>query len=1093
MTVLKYIFRSLIYHRRNHFRVIMGTMVSTTIIVGALITGDSIRYSLNRIVNERLGNTRFALNSGDRFFNAQTAMELSDNLKIPAAPLLQTKGIAVVEGGSRRINNIQVIGVDDRFGSMGNIPDFFDNLSPEEAVINSQIAERLNLKIGDEFLLRIDNLNQLPGDVPLALDSEESIAHRFTVRSIASKNEFGGFNLRADQITPFNVFVHLDFLGREMELENRSNIILVADDLVDPISVDSVNDAFKEVWSLTDAGLRLTPVSGNDRIEIKSERIFLDEHFVNSVLAEYDNSQQIFTYIINEFRHKEKTTPYSFITGLNDRDLAEDEIIINEWLAADLGAKVGDPITLTYYILGSSRSLKETTAEFRVKSVVSIKGDYADRNLLPDFPGFVEAENCRDWDPGIPIDLNKIREKDEDYWDKYRGTPKAFISLISAQELWKNRFGSLTALRIQGEDITGIKENLENIIDPGKFGFLFRDVKNEGFSASSQSVDFAQLFLGLSFFIIISALLLTGLLYAFNIEQRTEETGSLLAMGFTKRTVKYIIFLEGIILVVIGSILGAVSGILYNQIVLIALRTVWQDIVGTSSLQIHVDLSTVFTGITIGIIITLITIRLVLRNQLKQSIVSLQKGTTKLETIKNRKPTLSLIIGLLCFMGVISILILIDTGRGREAFLYFFIAGSLLLTGGIALINVWIIKKARNITYTKVNIKNIGMRNTVRRRFRSLALAGLLASGLFIVFTVGANRQNSLTDAEKRESGTGGFAMIGESMLPILYDLNSEKGRNFYSLNEIDPEKVRFILFRVKEGDDASCLNLNRVSNPQIIGIDPNEFIIRKPFSFIETIPEVDPDNPWEILSQDLPDNVIPGIADHSVIVWGMGKSVGDIIEYISESGEIFKVKLVGGLANSIFQGNIIISEKAFLDKYPSTTGSNIFLVDTPISESEDIYQKINWALQDQGVDLTHSSDKLAQFNKVENTYLSIFLLLGTFGLILGSIGIGIVISKNVKERKSEFALLRAVGFKRDKIQLLILTEHFFLFFAGVFLGIITALLATIPSLMTPGSNIPYTTLILLLVLVVINGVFWVFSASNSAAKRDLLPALRNE
>ncbi|MFC1560887.1 FtsX-like permease family protein [Candidatus Latescibacterota bacterium] len=1093
MNISKLIFRSIVFYWRTHVWVILGTMVSTAILVGALIIGDSIRHSLQQIVSDRLGKTQFVLSSGNRFFHTQTSERLSEKLQTPVAPLLETKGIAIVGAGNQRMNNVRVIGVDNRFGTLGDTSGYYENISSDEAVINDQLAFNLQLNKGDEFLIRVENLDFIPKDIPLALDSEMVFVKRVTVKSIVSKKEFGGFNLKADQVTPNTVFVSLDFLGREMGLDYKSNVLLVAEKQDAPLSIKKVNEAFKEIWSLSDAGYELDQITDINQIELKSERIFLDSTVVNEVQKIYKNSQQIFSYFVNEICLQDKSTPYSFVSALSDLDLKEDEILINEWLANDLHAQKGNQIKLSYYILGSSRSLIETSSDFRVKSIVPMEGVYADKKLMPEFPGFVDVENCREWDPGIPIDLDKIRKKDEEYWDNYRGTPKVFLSLRTAQKIWDNRFGNLTAMRFPNEDIERVRENLTKAIDPVCLGFYFHDVKNEGLLASAQSVDFAQLFLGLSFFIIIAALLLTGLLYLFNSEQRSEEIGLFLALGFTKKSIKHIMLLEGLILVIIGSLLGAVCGVVYNQIVLLALKSIWKNIVGTSFIQIYIKYSTVILGILIGVIINLFTILMVTGNQLKQPIAVLQKGITKLETIKSKKTRLSLAICVLCFISVFLILIMSNTGRERDLVIPFFSAGFLLLIGGIAFVNFFIVKKVDHVNDTKLSLVNIGIRNNIRKRFRSLAIIALLACGIFIVFTVGANRRNLSNNAEKRESGTGGFALFGESVIPILYDLNSEQGHNFYSLSEIDVENVKFVSFRVKEGEDASCLNLNRVSTPQLIGVNPDELSKRNSFSFAKTTEEVNSKSPWDILEQVFPGDVIPGIADQTVIVWGLGKSVGDTLIYVDESGKTFKIKLVGGLANSIFQGNIIISEKAFINKYPSISGSKLFLVDAPFSKIESIKQKISRALQDQGIDLIPTYDRLAQFAKVENTYLSIFLLLGTFGLILGSIGINIVIGRNVFERRGELALLQSVGFSRKAIQLLILSEHSLLLFAGISIGIVSALLATLPTLMQPGSNIPYLTIIFLLVIVTLNGGFWTCFASFMATKKDLLPALRNE
>ena len=177
----------------------------------------------------------------------------------------------------------------------------------------------------------------------------------------------------------------------------------------------------------------------------------------------------------------------------------------------------------------------------------------------------------------------------------------------------------------------------------------------------------------------------------------------------------------------------------------------------------------------------------------------------------------------------------------------------------------------------------------------------------------------------------------------------------------------------------------------------------------------------------------------------------------------------------------------------PSISGSRLFLIDAPFSEIEDISKNITWALQDQGIDVTTTYDRLAQFSRIENTYLSIFSILGAFGLIIGSIGVGVLIWRNVSERRGELALLRSVGFQVKAIKKIVLSEHTVLLFAGIIIGIVAALLAVLPVLMTPGSNIPLGMLILLLVIVVINGGIWVYAATFMATRKDLLPALRNE
>ena len=120
---------------------------------------------------------------------------------------------------------------------------------------------------------------------------------------------------------------------------------------------------------------------------------------------------------------------------------APGKIWLNQWAADDLQAKVGDEIELSYYTVGTMRQLEERTAKFTVGGVIAMDDPRADRTLMPEFPGMTDSEDCADWDTGFPMDLDAIRDKDEDYWDEYKGTPKAFISLASGQEIWSNQIG----------------------------------------------------------------------------------------------------------------------------------------------------------------------------------------------------------------------------------------------------------------------------------------------------------------------------------------------------------------------------------------------------------------------------------------------------------------------------------------------------------------------------------------------------------------------------------------------------------------------------------------------------------------------------
>jgi ABC-type antimicrobial peptide transport system permease subunit len=142
---------------------------------------------------------------------------------------------------------------------------------------------------------------------------------------------------------------------------------------------------------------------------------------------------------------------------------------------------------------------------------------------------------------------------------------------------------------------------------------------------------------------------------------------------------------------------------------------------------------------------------------------------------------------------------------------------------------------------------------------------------------------------------------------------------------------------------------------------------------------------------------------------------------------------------------------------------------------------------------MTPAAGRLAEFNTVENTYLSIFQMLGGLALLLGSFGLGIVVLRNVMERRSELALLRAVGFRKRSLQWLILSEHWLLLLLGLGSGVIAGLVAVLPALRSPGADVPYISLTLTLIAVLLSGIFWTWIATRLALRSPLLVALRNE
>jgi len=307
------------------------------------------------------------------------------------------------------------------------------------------------------------------------------------------------------------------------------------------------------------------------------------------------------------------------------------------------------------------------------------------------------------------------------------------------------------------------------------------------------------------------------------------------------------------------------------------------------------------------------------------------------------------------------------------------------LIAGVALCAALLWSLKNSAAAARLSLAGMGVRNSTRRRKRSLATLGLLACGSFLVVAVGVFRLDPNQGAEKRSSGTGGFVLFGETSLPVVHDLNSQSGREFFGLDPKSLESVRIVQLRVRDGDDASCLNLNRAQTPRLLGVRPELLQEGGAFTFANVAKGFSRNHPWQLLAAKLPDGAIPAIGDEASILWALGKKLGDTLTYTDERGRPFKVRLVGALANSILQGSLVISEEEFVARFPSEEGYRMFLIDAPSNTVANVSDTLSRALRDVGLELVPTTRRLAEFNAVQNTYLSTFQVLGGLGLLLAA------------------------------------------------------------------------------------------------------------
>ena len=1071
MTALTLILSSARHYWRTHLGVVLGTALATLVLTGSLLVGDSVKATLKRQALARVGQAQSAFTGGDRFFREALA---------DAAPVLLTRATVAKADGSARVNTAQILGVDQRFWKLS--PSGAGIALPDDGIaLNSRLATQLAVLVGDSLIVRMEKPGAFSRDAPLSGEEGDLVALRVKVTRILGDAEFGRFALAAGQVPPFSAYLPLSVLQEKLALKNRANLLLSGDEKL-PAQLQ-----------LDDASLELRDLPTNSGLELRTSRVFLDPPIVAAAPQTPDRRRvDALTYFVNELRAGEKATPYSMVTavetaasGFLPAELADDEIVISQWLADDLAVTTGGKVTVKYFTMGERRELVEKERTFTVLEVLPMTEPQLNPSWMPDFPGLADKQNCRDWKPGFQFDAARMRDKDQEYWEQYRGTPKAFVNLHIGQQMWGNRWGNTTALRWPaGSDRAEIEQALREKITPEMLGFQFIPLREQALAATKAPVDFGQLFVSFSFFLIAAAAVLTGLLFVFTLEQRAAESGTLLALGLPQKLVRRMLLTEGAVLALAGSVLGAAGAVIYTKLVLRGLATVWKGAVGAVEFQFSAAPATIPIGIVSGVVIAVLAMWLASRRLFKRSaseLLSNQGAGAPSPRGGDSGRGRPYSLAALCLALA---LVLPVFGKSSGAF---FGAGALLLIAGLLFALGRLRKTARGTDLG--SLSQLGVRNAARRRGRSLATIAVLASGVFMVVAVSAFRKGAEDTTANPNSGTGGFALLGEAASPIYEDLDSAKGRETYALDEAALKDVRVVPVRVRDGDDASCLNLNRALQPRLLGVKPEE--LDAPQTRFRL--KAGDAKTWAAALAPRTDGAIPGIVDANTLQWAMQKKVGDAIEYRDDRGQTLRVVVVGTIGGSMLQGHVLIAERDFTARFPNAGGYRFFLIDAPADRAATVAQELSRALQDRGLEVTPASRRLAEFNAVENTYLSIFQVLGGLGLLLGSAGLAIVVARNVLERRREFGLLEAVGFRADQLRRLVFAEHRWLILAALVIGTLSALLAVWPGLAEKAGGFPLREVALLLVGLTVGCVFWTWLATRIALRGSGVAALRSE
>ena len=699
--------------------------------------------------------------------------------------------------------------------------------------------------------------------------------------------------------------------------------------------------------------------------------------------------------------------PYSFVTATDQ--LHGDEVILSDYTAQRLHAQLGDSITMEYFVShGELKQLETHSHQFLVSKILPINQFIKQADLITaNFPGLSGVNRCTDWDSDLPIDMSRITRTDENYWSEYHQTPKALVSLDAVGNEWTSSFGVATKIVIQDT------KSFSSQLTPESFGITVTQPRETALRAAQNGTDFGSLFLALGFFIIISAILLmqNPLLEMYLL--RKPEFQLYTTLGFSRQQVFRILFKESLPIVLLAIPIGILIGYAYAAIILWLLSGPWSGATHTDGFALHINPVTMVVSCVLSIIIALIVLCL-----------SIRKG----QKTKDELPS-----------GVMK-------KKGTSSF----------KTSFLRFINN-IIHPNSFLVLLYASLKHF-------RRQHNLSF-WTLTLGVLTVFAVGLNRPDF---SHSSKENTGGYQYYIESRIPIQYDLNTPTARHHLRLDDL-PTGTHFLQLPKHTEDEASCMNLNQVETPSVLGMNLNDM----------TDFGIDTDAMQN-------DSLITVAVDKEALLWSMGKKVGDTLSYHASDGRTVQVVIATSYPTGIFHGNAIMSMEHYRQLWQDETGSRVILEKR--SKMDELQKKATQersmnelmsALSDYGISVSTTTDRLRHFFEVTDTYLRIFLTLGGLGLLLGLVSLLIVIRKNLAARQDEIRLYQTLGFPDTTIVRMLRREQLIVPLLAILAGFLCSLV-TISTNIGGAGRVTWLTAIILLLLILLFTWIIIYKSINS-------------
>ncbi|MFM7107385.1 MAG: FtsX-like permease family protein [Planctomycetaceae bacterium] len=874
-----------------------GVVAAT--ITGALGVGSALRRGLRDVALERLGGIEAAVVTDD-FFRADLAAELAADLDGEAGPLVPAIVVeATVETASgtsaRGSARATLLACDDP-AALG----FAGVAAPDHlrVHVNAPLFAALGTGSGAEVVVRVPPRAAVPADSPLGRRGGLASGSRERVAAVLPDAGLGRFSLVPAAATRPLVVTRLDAPWPLIRRGGVANVIFAARraDASGGDVASTIRQRLKP--RLADLGLAFHPVADDRALRLTSRRLILPPE-VDRAAAEIlgplggrPTLAFLATALVPLADGEAATAgaagnpveiPYSTVLGIDTTALpggdlvdddgrplavpADDEIVIDRWMADDLAAQgrpvaVGDRLEVRFFLPETAHGkVEEGTAGFRIAGIAAMRGAAVDRDLVPEVEGVTDERSIADWDPPFPFDRSRIRatpphDEDERYWQEHRATPKAFVSLAAARRLAASRFGATTAWFVPAAagDRDALADRIAAAIDPAAVGIRVVPLRAEALAAARGSTPFGGLFLALSSFVVAAGLLLEWLLFDLLVAARRRDVGILAAVGWAPTRIARLLLAVGGIAAVGGVAIGTALGPAWSRALMAGLATAWDGAVEPGAAAAFARwpaAADVWPGGVVAAVVSLVSLAWAARRAARLPPAVLLAGRDDAGGPAVRRGGVRpLALAGACLAAATACGL---AGRGADAATsvgLFFAAGSAALGGFLALAWWWLGWRSAGAART---LPRLARRGLAHRRGRAFAIAATVAVAEFLVVAVSTFRLGAPPRPGDRDSPTGGWTHVVSFGAPTALDPGaaSAAAREELGLDAVQDRVLAecdVALVRSSGGVDASCTSLyDAAGRAAVLGVGPG-FVARGGFRFAATARPAA--NPWTLLDR---------------------------------------------------------------------------------------------------------------------------------------------------------------------------------------------------------------------------------------------------